>query len=131
MDIFMKAVAGVLIAVVFGLVLAKKDRDMALLLSAAVCCMVAGIAVSFLVPVVDFLQKLQALGQLDTQMFEILLKSVGIGLLAEIAGLICADAGNAALGKGLQILSAAVILWMALPLLQGLLDVLETVLGEL
>ncbi len=131
MDIYLKAIAAALITVIFCLVLSKRDKDMALLLTAAVCCMVAAAAVGFLSPVLAFLRNLQTLGQLDPQMFEILLKSVGIGLLAEIASLLCADAGNAALGKSIQLLSAAVILWMAIPLLQGILDILQSVLGEL
>lgn len=131
MDVYLKAIAAALITVILCLVLSKRDKDMALLLTAAVCCMVAAAAVGFLSPVLAFLRNLQTLGQLDPQMFEILMKSVGIGLLAEIAGLLCADAGNAALGKSIQLLSAAVILWMAIPLLQGLLDILQSVLGEL
>ncbi len=131
MDIYLKAIAAALITVIFCLVLSKRDKDMALLLTAAVCCMVAAAAVGFLSPVLAFLRNLQTLGQLDPRMFEILLKSVGIGLLAEITSLLCADAGNAALGKSIQLLSAAVILWMAIPLLQGLLDILQSVLGEL
>lgn len=131
MDIYLKAIAAALITVIFCLVLSKRDKDMALLLTAAVCCMVAAAAVGFLSPVLSFLRNLQTLGQLDPKMFEILLKSVGIGLLAEITSLLCADAGNAALGKSIQLLSAAVILWMAIPLLQGLLEILQSVLGEL
>jgi hypothetical protein len=63
-------------------------------------------------------------------MMGILLKVVGIGLIGEISALICTDSGNASLGKILQILSAAVILRLALPLLEQFLDLLEKVLGN-
>ena len=129
MDIFLKSVAGVLIAVVLCLVLAKQGKDMSLLLTIAVCCMVVSAAVSYLQPVVDFLQRLETLGQLNSQMLSILLKAVGIGLLAEITGLVCADAGNASLGKVLQLLASAAILWIAIPLLNELMELIETILG--
>ena len=77
-----------------------------------------------------FIGKLQAVGNLNTEMLEILLKSVGIGLLSEIAVLVCCDMGNASMGKTLQILSMAVILWLSLPLFSSLLDLIGKILGE-
>ena len=131
MDVFIKVAAGVLIAVVLGLTLAKQGKDISVLLTLAVCCMVVTAAVTYLTPVVDFFERLQSIGQLDSGMVTILLKAVGIGLLAEVTGLVCTDAGNAALGKALQIFAAAVILWMSIPLLTGLLDLVEEILGEI
>ena len=118
-----------MISVVLGLVLSKQGKDMALLLSVTVCCMIVTAAFMYLKPVVTFFKKLEAMGNLDNQMLKILLKAVGIGLLAEITSLICTDAGNAALGKGLQFLATAVILWISIPLLNELLTLLETILG--
>ncbi len=129
MDIFLKTIAGIMISVVLGLVLSKQGKDMALLLSVTVCCMIVTAAFMYLKPVVTFFKKLEAMGNLDNQMLKILLKAVGIGLLAEITSLICTDAGNAALGKGLQFLATAVILWISIPLLNELLTLLETILG--
>lgn len=128
MDIFVKSAAGVLIALVLYLVLARQAKDFSLLLTVAVCCMVASAAVAYLEPVIQFFEKLQLLGQLDPELLGIVLKAVGIGLLAEITGLICVDAGNAALGKTLQILASAVILWMSVPLFTGLIELVEEIL---
>ena len=75
----------------------------------AVCCMGAMIAISYLEPVLDFPRELETLGDLQVDMLGILLKAVGIGLVSEIAGLVCTDAGNGSLGKTLQMLGSAVI----------------------
>ncbi len=128
MDTVFKIIAGVLIAVILCQILAKERRDLAVALVIITCCMVAYAAVAFLKPVITFLQNLQTLGQLHSEMFQILLRSVGIGMLVEITNLICADMGNAALGKALQFLAAAVILWLALPLFNELILLLQTVL---
>ena len=130
MDVFIKAAGGVLIALVLHLILAKQGKDISLLLTVAVCCMVAGAAVTYLDPVIVFFEKLQALGQIDTEMLTIILRAVGIGLLSEITCLICADVGNAALGKTLQLLASAVILWMSVPLFNSLITLVEEVLGS-
>ena len=114
MDTVLKVIFGALIAVILGLMLRQQGKDIALLLSTAVCCMVIAVGISYLTPVVDFLRELQANTGMDPAFIRIILKSVGIGLVAEIAGLICTDAGNAALAKTIQILATAVILWLAL-----------------
>lgn len=130
MDSVLKVIFGALIAMILGLALKQQGKDIALLLSIAVVCMVTVVAVSFLTPVVDFIQQLQSNIPTDSGFLRILLKSVGIGLIAEIAGLICADAGNAALGKTIQLLSVAVILWLSLPLMRALLELVQTMMEE-
>ena len=65
----------------------------------------------------------------DHELLEVLLKVVGISLVAELASMICTDAGNAALGKVLQMLSTAVILCMSIPLLDKLLELISSILG--
>lgn len=129
MDIFLKATAAVLIALVVGLSIGKQEKDISLLLSIAVCCMVVTAAVTYLQPVIRFFERLQTIGQLDAGMLTVLIKAVGIALLSEITGLICADAGNAALGKVLQILATAVILWLSIPLFERLIELIENILG--
>jgi hypothetical protein len=45
--------------------------------------------------------------------------------------MVCADAGNASLGKVLQILASAVILWLSLPVFTALIELIQKILGEL
>ena len=130
MNVFLKVIAGVLIALVLSLVLDKQGKDISLLLILTVCTMVMLVIVNYLQPVLDFIKRLQIMGQLDPEILEILMKAVGIGLIAEITGLICVDAGNGALGKTLQMLAGAVIIWMSIPLLNQLLALIEKILGE-
>ena len=122
MTAYWQGAAAVLLTVILVLALGRQGKEAGLLLTLAVCCMVCVLALSYLRPVVEFIHQLQSIGQLDSAMLEILLKAAGIGLIGEIASLICADAGNAALGKALQLLSAAVILWLAIPLLTQLTE---------
>ena len=131
MEIFWKAAAAVLIAVVLGLALGKQEKDISVLLTMAVCCMAAVITISYLEPVLDFLRELEAMGDLQGDMLGILLKAVGIGLVAEIAGMVCTDAGNGSLGKTLQMLGSAAILYLSIPIFNALLKLIQDILGEL
>lgn len=131
MDKFFVAVAGVLLTVILALTLRKQNGEMALLLSLCGCTLVIAVAVSFLSPILDFIRNLQQIASLDRQMLGILLKVTGVAFLSEIAGTVCADAGNAALGKALQMLATAVILYLSLPMMTALLELVEKILGAL
>lgn len=130
MEIIIKAAACALISVVLSLVIAARNKEISLLLTTAVCCLIGIVMLSYLQPSLDFLRKLSILGNIDTGTLNILLKSVGIALLAEITGLICSDAGNNTLGRILQLLAAVVILWMSLPVLNQMMDLVDKIIGS-
>ena len=129
MGLYWKTAAAVLLAVV--LILTLRRQEMGLLLGMAVCAMAALAAVEYLQPVTELLRSLEALGGLDGDLVAILLKAVGIGLLTEIGGMVCADSGNSSLGKALQLLGTAVILWMSIPLFTALLEMIQEIMGGL
>lgn len=128
MNVIIKATAVVLVTLVVYLLLLKQGKDFSLLLSVAVCAMVAVAALQYLEPIFDFFDSLQLSGSLDEDALELVLKTVGIGLLVEVSALICTDCGNAAMGKVLQILGSIVILSLSLPLFTSLMELVEEIL---
>lgn len=128
MDGMLKAVAGALITALLGLILQKQGKEYALVLAVAVSIVGACLALTYIKPVFSFLEELRELANIDVEIYRILLKAVGVGLIGEISAVICSDSGNASLGKMLQLLSAAVILWLSLPVLQQLMDLIKEVL---
>lgn len=131
MVIFWKAAAAALITVILGLSLSKQEKDIGAILSMAVCCMVMVSALIYLEPVLDFLKELEAAGDLQGDFLGILLKVLGIGLVAEIASSVCSDAGNGSLGKTVHIMGSAVILYLSLPVFRSLMDVLSRILEDI
>ena len=120
-----------MIAVILALTLKKNSPDLAILLSMAVCIMVAVVGLLYLQPVTDFLKMLEASAYLQEGILSVLLKAVGIGLICEVAGLVCSDAGCSAMGKALQIMGTAVILWLSIPVFTGLLELIRQIMGEI
>lgn len=131
MALYMQACGAALVAVVLILALGKQNQDMAVLLALAVCGMIGLIAMEYLEPVIDLIREMEELGMLNSSMVRILLKAAGIGVLSEIAALVCNDAGNSSLGKTVQLLGTAVILWLSVPLFTMLIELLQDILGEL
>ena len=63
-----------------------------------------------------------------SELLEILLKVVGIGMISQITELVCADSGNKSLGKSLQILTSALILCLSIPILDEMVSLIESLL---
>lgn len=128
MDIFIRASAGILIGLICYLILLKQGKDISALLAIAICATVSIAVLHFIEPLIDLIDSLEKLGNLNSQMIQILLRSVGIGFLAEITSLICTDSGSAAMGKTLQILGSVVILWLSIPLFNEMIDLIKEIL---
>lgn len=131
MELFLKTVAGCILSLILILMLGKQERDLAAMLSIAVCCMIALTALTTLAPVMDFLRRLESEGNFGPFGLDSIVKMVGIGLVSELVATLCQDAGNASLGKQVQLLAGIVILKLSLPLLETLLELIENLLGDL
>ena len=129
MTAFLQACGAALVAVVLILVQGS-NRQWGMALSLLACCMVCAVAMGYLRPVLDFLGQLESFGNLDGALVEALMKIAGIGMITEICCLVCSDAGNGALGKAVQMLGTAVMIWLAVPLLTAMLELLRRILGE-
>jgi len=130
MDTMIKASAGVLVATVICLLLNKSGKEYALLVSIAVCCLVALAVFEYVKPVFSFLDKISQLGNISNETVKILFKAVGVSLLAEFTSLLCSDSGNSAMARFVQILASAVILWLSLPLFNNLIDLVSEILEK-
>jgi len=130
MNLYLKVCGAVLVSVILIQSIPADRKEFGLLLSLAACVMVSISAIVYLKPVLSFVQQLQDLGNLEPGVINVLIKTVGIGILGEISGLVCNDAGNSSLGKTIQFLCTSLILWMSLPLFTGLIDLLQRMLGK-
>ena len=130
MKLYLQVCGAILIAVILVLSL-KHNKEFGSILAISACCMTVLAALHYLRPVINFLHTLQTLGGLDRNMVSALLKVTGIGIVSEIANLVCKDAGNESMGKSMQLLGTAVILYLSMPLFTALIELLQKILGEL
>lgn len=128
MEHFFQAAAAVLLAVILMLCLKKSQTGIGEMISIFVCSVLAILAISYLKPLIEFIQSIQRLNMMDNQLLKTVFKVVGICVIAEIVELICIDSGNSAMGKALQLLSSAVVVWLAIPLMTSFLELIEGVL---
>ena len=131
MDDFWKTTALVLLTVILSLSLDKTERDISAVMGIVALCIAACAAVTILNPVLNYLVELQRLFHLPDDLISILMKAVGIALVAELSATICADAGNASLGKMLQILGGAAVLTLSVPMFRTLMTTIKEMIGGL
>lgn len=131
MTLYWKAAGGILISLVLWITLQKQEKDMSLLLSLAVCILGTTVLSSFLEPVISLMRELEALSGLQDGILGRLLKVLGIGLTGEITALLCLDAGNAAMGKLAGLLSTGAMLYLSIPMIRALIELIQEILGFL
>lgn len=127
MDTYLKISGVVIVAIVLGLVLSNYRKDVAILLSIAMCCILGISVINQLHPIFDFFNKLKKLGNFDVVLLSTLAKCVGIGILGDITATICNDAGNGSVGKILQLLSTIIILSLSVPIFEKLLSLIQEI----
>lgn len=131
MELYFKATSLILVTVILCLFLGDWKKDIAFLLGIAACCIAAAAAISYLEPVLSFLNGLEIGGYFQSGMLQILLKAVGITLISEIACMVCSDAGNQSLSKILYLLSSGAVLYLSIPIFQSVFTILTEILEEL
>ena len=125
MERFWTAAAGIMVAVVLWIIVSKQAKEFSVALSICACCLALLFLSAYLDPILDLIARLEQLAGVNQEWIGIMLKAVGIGLIVEIGSLICTDAGNAALGKTLQLGGTLVVLWLCVPLMSGFLELME------
>lgn len=128
---FIQTAASAIIGIILILTIRGKNGEIALLLSIACCCIALYGVVQILTPVRDFIEALMITSQIDTDLIKNLMKILGIGLIGEITSSVCADSGNTAIGKTVQLAATAMILYLSLPLFTALLELVERIMGNL
>ena len=128
---FIQTAASAMIGIILILTIRGKNGEIALLLSIACCCIALFGVVQILTPVRDFIEALMITSKIDTDLIKNLMKILGIGLIGEITSSVCADSGNTAIGKTVQLAATAMILYLSLPLFTALLELVERIMGNL
>lgn len=128
MGYFLQAAALAMVGAVLAIVVQKQVKELSILMVIACCAIILALAARFLEPIVDFATELRILGQLDGDMVAILLKTAGVGLIAELAIAVCEDAGEGTLGKMVRLCGSAAALYLALPLMTAVLTMIQGLL---
>lgn len=125
----MKATVIGIVTVLLAAMLRKYSKELGILLTLAACVLLGLLLVQFAQPLVDFLAKLRNIAGLDKSVTEPILKTIGIGLITQIGATVCADAGENAIAKLIEVCGGVLALYVSLPLLEAVLSMIDTISG--
>ena len=125
MDAALKLTALALTAALLALVVKKQSPELALALTLCACALGAGLLLRGIGPVLTLARSLASRAELDGSLTAPLWKCLGLGLLTELAASVCADAGQSALAKLVELGGGLLCLVVSLPLLEAVLALIE------
>lgn len=128
MDIIFKIVAIGLITCVATLIIKPIRTDFAILISIVGGLIILFMIINYLTGIFDTLQNIIGITNLNSSLYTLLLKIVGIGYLIEFTAGICNDTGNVSLGDKILLGGKIIIMVMALPIITSILEIIMELL---
>ncbi len=131
METFLRCTALALLSVILTAALKTGRGDFSQLLALAACCLIGLWTMRLLRPVLEFVRQLQSVQHSGSIYTGVLLKCTGVSMLGQIACGVCADGGNSAVARILQILTAVAVMYLSLPVFSALLELIERISEQL
>lgn len=123
MEEIVKLTAVVVIGCICVVLIRQHRPELSLLVQLAGLAVVLTFAVAVMSNALDYCRDYLAQDIIDEGYLKLLLKALGIAVVAKIGGDVCRDSGNSALAFGVELASKAAILLLTLPMLRNLADI--------
>lgn len=127
MDIF-RVVAFVLVSILMIIIVRNNSPEYALLIEVLTGVILLGVIFDQLRGVLVIVDNLAKRISFEKNYIDVLLKIVGIAYIAEFAIGFCKDAKQEAIASKVELCAKAFILVIALPIVYGLVEVMEAIL---
>lgn len=118
MEIF-KICAVLLSAALIAVIIKEQNRGMHCLISVTGTLIASFFAIQCISPIIEFLSGIDSV---KNEIFQAMLKVLGISLLTEISSSMCRDVGETSLAVGIDLCGKAEILILSLPLFKELIE---------
>lgn len=117
-----------LLTVFASMMLKSLKPEFSLLISLAGGLIVLFMTVNYLVELISAFTNIIDKTGLNNDLLKSVLKIIGVGYLTEFAGNICVDSGNSSMADKIILAGKIVILVMALPIINSIIDILVSIL---
>ena len=127
-DAVCKAAAVCLIGTVLAAVLKRKTPELALLVSFTLVLVVGTVLLRGIAEILTLIEQIMNTGGLPRQIFQPLLKTVGIAVVSRLGSDLCKDAGESAAAAAMESVGAVAAVVVALPLFEIVWSMLRSML---
>lgn len=125
----LQAIAAATVCSVLAVCVKGRSPELALALSAVCCVGIGLVLVQLAAPILEFVKAMQSFTGLQDALLRPVWKTVGVCLLSQIAAAFCSDAGEQALAKMVELCGSVLCLYLSLPLLQAVYEMIQTMAG--
>ena len=124
MEVIFKIIGLALIITVAVIVVKQTKPELAMLVGVAGSVLLFFYIIDLLEQVFGIFSYVLESTNLDSELFIILLKIVGVGYLTEFSANICADSGNSTIASKILLAGKLVIFVLAIPIIKSLIDII-------
>ena len=128
MDTIYKIISIALITCVAFMVIKPVKGDFAIIISIVGGMIILFYTIKYLASVFDIFDNIFKISGINSSLYTIIFKIIGIGYLTELTASICNDTGNSSLGDKVLLSGKIIILVMALPIVTSILDIIMELL---
>lgn len=128
MDIIFKIIAVGLITCVATLIVKPIRSDFSIIIAIVGGLIILFMIINYLTDVFNTFKSIIDFTNLNSNIYSLLLKIIGIGYLVEFTAGLCSDTGNNSLGDKVLLGGKIVIMVMALPIITSILDIIMELL---
>ncbi len=128
MDIIFKIIAIGLITCLATMIVRPIRSDFAVIIAIVGGLIILFMVVNYLSSVFETFRNIIGITGLNSSLYTLLLKIIGVGYLVEFTAGICSDTGNSSLGDKVLLGGKIIILVMALPIITNILHIVMELL---
>ena len=128
MDIIFKIIAIGLITCLATMIVRPIRSDFAVIIAIVGGLIILFMVVNYLSSVFETFRNIIGITGLNSSLYTLLLKIIGVGYLVEFTAGICSDTGNSSLGDKVLLGGKIIILVMALPIITNILKIVMELL---
>ncbi len=128
MDIIFKIIAIGLITCLATMIIRPIRSDFAVIIAIVGGLIILFMVVNYLSSVFETFRNIIGITGLNSSLYTLLLKIIGVGYLVEFTAGICSDTGNSSLGDKVLLGGKIIILVMALPIITNILHIVMELL---
>ncbi len=128
MDTLFKIISIALVTCVACLIIKPVRSDFAIIISIVGGIVIVFYLLSYLSTIFDMFDNIFTISGINSSLYAVIFKIIGIGYLTEFTTSICIDTGNQSLGDKVLLGGKIIILVMALPIVTSILDIVMELL---
>lgn len=128
MEIIFKIIGISLITTISVLIIKPTKPDIAMLLGVTGGVLVFLCIVDLLEQVFGIFESIMQTMNLDSELFVLLIKIIGVGYITEFSANICLDSGNSSMASKLLLAGKLVIFVMSIPIITSLVELIVSIM---